>query len=179
MNTKVRPLRRWALILSVANIVLYGLLAVLARRPSLEGAFANADVDFYTPLSERIAIALDAPALFIAYLTSRFVGNREWSFVWGLGVVPTICLWYFIGLWIDRFRVPVKSKYVSAWREPSRLIAAGVLCGVLLFIVFVWPGVLREEPSLFERGFEVVASLIVWPIIIGVIACRTIWRGAY
>jgi hypothetical protein len=167
--------RRWALILSVINVVVYGVLVATSRPPKIEGLFGNADVGFYAPLSERIAVALDAPALFPAMLIARLVGTQEKWFVWSVGVAPMIVLWYFIGLWLDRFHLPARSNSVLAWREPSRLIAAVVLCSALLFVGLTWQRAFAGA----DWGLGIVAGMVIWPVVIGVIAIRTIWRGVY
>jgi hypothetical protein len=172
-----RP-KRWAITLSVINVVLYVVLMAMSRTPRTEGIFKDYSIDFHTPLSLRVAIALDAPALFLAAALAQLVGKQEMGLIWILGVVPTIALWYFIGLWLDRFQMPARTTSRSAWREPNRLIGVVVLCGILLFAGWTWPRAFMSQASL-DLSFEIVACLIIWPVFVGLVALRTIWRGAY
>lgn len=160
------------------SVMLYLTLMIMSRPKKVEGIFADADIDFYAPLSERIAFALNAPAMIFAWRSDSLFDNQSWWFKWCLGLVPTFALWYLIGLWLDRFHLP-PTTHSSIWRTPTRLIAIVVMGGVLLLMGLTASKIYTSQLAPSEWGFEVFASLVVWPVLVCVIAIRTIRRGVY
>ena len=177
-STRVRP-RRWAIVLSVMNAFVYGVLVVLSRPPKAEGIFEGFVIDYHTPLAARVIIALNAPVIALAALIAELLGALELLVVLIFGIVPAIFLWYLVGLWLDRFQMPARPISASSWRDPSRLIGVAILSSVLLFVALIWPQVLASQHLAELWSFDIVACLIVWPTFVGLVAVRTIWRGIY
>lgn len=172
--------KKWAILLSVANTLAYATLFELSRPPQIEGIFREFSVDFYTPLAPRAALALNTPAFAVAASMAQLLGTLELSVIWGLGLLPAGALWYFIGLWIDRFQMPPRPISRHSWREPTRLVASSVLGLLLLFMAVTWPQALVTlHTGGIWNSFEVIAAVVVWPAFLGLVSIRTIWKGVY
>ncbi|MCL4797457.1 MAG: hypothetical protein KJZ84_23035 [Bryobacteraceae bacterium] len=168
---------RWAIILPTINAVLYVILVALSRPPGIQRVPEHWDVDFYTTVPERILYAVNAPALWLAAGITDVFGQGERRLIWLIGAVFAVGLWCAIGLWLDRLPTRARSSPRTFWRERERQYGAVMLFLVLLFIGFTWPEVFADWQSSAGVGFETIAGLLLWPILVGVVASLTLFKG--
>ena len=88
-------------------------------------------------------------------------------------------VWWSIGIWLDRWRRGPFKGPIEPFGNWIRAVAAIVLVIIVAVISAAWYKILSDQGVLASRSLEILSGFVVWPLIMGMMAFRTMRLGRF